>query len=363
MNDRERFLATVLGRPRDRCPYWLNWGPWESTWRRWTGEGLPAEMKDFGDVARRYGADAAPAVVPVNCGPCPRRQRQVLEEDDDYVVWTDTWGIKRRNPKANESMSQFLEFPVKGWDDWRAYRDRWLDPGHPERLAGDWRDQAKRWQAEGIPVQIGYYPDVGIFGSVRWLLGDEECLLAFYTDPALVREIMNHVTDVYLAVFAAVAAEVPVDVIHIWEDMCGRQGPLISPAFFDEFMGPCYRRIKAFADAHDIPVISVDTDGNPDLIIDPMMRGGVNLLYPFEVAAGCDVNAVGAKYPALGMMGGIDKRALAVGPEAIDAELARIAPAIDNARYIPSLDHCIPDDVPWEGFCYYAEALKKLVGK
>jgi len=63
------------------------------------------------------------------------------------------------------------------------------------------------------------------------------------------------------------------------------------------------------------------------------------------------------------MMGGIDKRALGEGPAAIDRELARIAPAVEKGRYIPDLDHLIPDDVSWENYYYYAKALKQLVGK
>ena len=69
------------------------------------------------------------------------------------------------------------------------------------------------------------------------------------------------------------------------------------------------------------------------------------------------------KYPALGMMGGIDKRALAAGPAAIDRELARIRPAVERGRYIPTLDHLIPDDVSWDNYSYYAQALKQLVGR
>ena len=128
-------------------------------------------------------------------------------------------------------------------------------------------------------------------------------------------------------------------------------------------MGPCYRRIKRFAAERDIRVISVDTDGNPDGIIPPMMRAGVNYLWPMEVAAGCDVNAMREKYPELGMMGGIDKRALAVGPEAIDREMERVRPAVEKGRYIPDLDHGIPDDVSWENFSHYAVRLKSLAGK
>lgn len=111
--DRERFLACMLGRTPDRPPYWLFWGPWETTWRRWRREGLPAEFRDYGDVRRHFGADEPPAVVPVNCGPCPKIEWEVLEETDAFVISTDSWGIKRRDAKGHTSMSEFLEFPVQ----------------------------------------------------------------------------------------------------------------------------------------------------------------------------------------------------------------------------------------------------------
>ena len=94
----------------------------------------------------------------------------------------------------------------------------------------------------------------------------------------------------------------------------------------------------------------------------PMMDSGVNFLFPMEVAAGCDVNEIQAKFPTLAMMGGVDKRALAKDPAAIDAELARIRPAVERGRYIPTLDHLIPDDVSFANYCHYAEGLKKVLG-
>ena len=358
MTDRERFLACLLGEKVDRAPYWLFWSPWGTARERWQREGMPADA----DIPSMFGVDQKPLTLPLNCGPCPRMERQVLEEDDDYIVFFDSWGIKRRDYKHGMSMSEFIEFPVKDRRDWEKFKEERLDPNHPERLAGNWRELGAQCERQGCPVQLGSFPDTTVFGGVRWLLGDEDGLVAFYADPDLVREIMEHLTTVQLAVFARAVEEVRVDVIHIWEDMCGRQGPLISPAHWREFMGPNYRRIRDFARQHDIPLISVDTDGYPDLIIPPMMEAGVNYLFPFEVAAGCDVNEVGARYPTLGMMGGIDKRALAAGPKAIDRELDRIAPALEKGRYVPALDHLVPDDVSWENYCHYAEQLKKLVG-
>jgi len=310
-----------------------------------------------------FDADPAPAGVPVNCGPCPRFEHVVYEEDGESITHNDSWNIKRRDLKNRESMSQFLEFPVKDRASWEQFKEERLNPDHPDRIAGNWRTHCQNWMKEGIPIQLGYFPDVGVFGGLRWLLGDEECLIAFYTMPDLVHEIMDHLTSLYITVFDKVVKEVRVDIIHIWEDMCGRQGSLISPQHWEQFMGPCYRRIKSFADQHAIPVISVDTDGNPDAITPPMIKAGVNLLFPVEVAAGCDVNDIQARYPGLALMGGIDKRVLAEGPKAIDAELERIRPAMERGRYIPDLDHLIPCDVSWENYCHYCRALKKLVGK
>lgn len=360
MTHRERFLATVLGQPRDRVPYWHYWWVWGATWERWQREGLPPEFKTFADVKVHFGADETPRTLPVKLGPLPDLSAKV-DEDATSVTYIDSWGIKRRNLKGDEGMSEFIAWPVRNRDDWRRFRDERLDPNDPRRLAGDWREQGRAWMAAGLPTQLGTFPDTGVFGALRWLLGDEECLMAFCAEPDWVHEIMEHVTTLWLTVFARVVGEVRVDIIHLWEDMCGKQGPLISPAHWREFLAPQYRRIRDFAAANGIPVISVDTDGQPDLIVPPMLEAGVNLLFPMEPAAGADVNVFRWKYPGLALLGGIDKRALAAGPAAIDEELTRIRPALASGRYIPSLDHHIPPDVSWPNFCHYAERLRVML--
>ncbi len=358
LTDRERFLRCVLGQDVDRPPYWLFWGPWGTTFRRWEVDGKPPSANH----RNLWQVESPPAVVPIHYGPFPLLPHTVIEENEQYVTWIDNWGITRRDYKLGESMPAFLEFPVKNRDDWEKFKKERLDPDNPDRLSGNWRDICFEWMRQEIPIQLGSFPDVGIYGSLRWLLGDEDCLVAFRLDPELVHDIMNHVTDLYLTLFKKVVdAGVRVDVVHIWEDMCGRQGPLISPKDWRDFMGPCYRRIREFCDQYNIPILSVDTDGQPELIVPPMMEAGVNYLWPMEVAAGCDVNVYRDRYPALALMGGIDKRELAKGPDAIDRELERVRPAMEKGRYIPELDHGIPNDVSWQNYCYYAKRLGQLV--
>jgi len=186
-------------------------------------------------------------------------------------------------------------------------------------------------------------------------------LIAFKTQPELVDEIMDHLTTLYLSVFKKVVKKIRVDVIHLFEDIACRQGPLFSPEHFERFMAPNYKRIKRFADDNGIPVFSMDTDGDFIDLMPSIINAGVDLISPVEVAAGMDINKLLDVYPDIGFMGGIDKRVLSRGKKDIDEELFRISRALRNANYIPFLDHLIPDDVPWRNYCYYARQLKKMI--
>jgi hypothetical protein len=68
------------------------------------------------------------------------------------------------------------------------------------------------------------------------------------------------------------------------------------------------------------------------------------------------------RYPELGIIGGLDKRALASDRHAIDREAAKAEWMIPRGRYVPGFDHLIPPDVPWESFRYAAERIRGLCG-
>jgi uroporphyrinogen decarboxylase len=129
------------------------------------------------------------------------------------------------------------------------------------------------------------------------------------------------------------------------------------------FMMPNYRKIKDLADAKGVPLMSVDSDGDVSELVPIMMEHGVNYFWPFEVQAGCDIEAYRRLYPKLGIMGGLDKRALAQDTAAIDHELARAERMLRQGGYVASPDHGVPPDVPWDNYRYYLQELRKLVGK
>ncbi|MFP4343682.1 MAG: hypothetical protein ACLFU8_03210 [Anaerolineales bacterium] len=66
---------------------------------------------------------------------------------------------------------------------------------------------------------------------------------------------------------------------------------------------------------------------------------------------------------ALRMLGGFDKRILAGERDAIEREVHRLAPLVEEGGYIPFCDHLVPPDVPFENYLFYLELARSVWGK
>lgn len=155
------------------------------------------------------------------------------------------------------------------------------------------------------------------------------------------------------------------DAAHMWEDMCYRDGPLLSPRMVREYMTPHYRRITRLLVQYGINVVILDSDGKIDDLIEIWLDAGVNCLFPIEVGTwNADPIELRRRFgKRLLMMGGFDKRILAAGWQAIDAEIDRLAPLAEEGGYIPFCDHRVPPDVPLRNYVYYVERAKRVFGR
>ena len=382
MNDKERFHAIMNFEPFDRMLYWEQ-GFWGGAVERWYGEGMPRKRgmegdPAFGDTVRgpatpigpgdrvcrdlldAAGLDKPSLKVPVELFLCPAFPEEVLEERGDQVVVRDELGIVKQMPRAKNSIPHFLSWPVEDRADFERLVAERLDPDTPERFPPDWEAQVEQLnQYEGV-VGLGGYP-CGFFGASRFLMGEMALLIGFLEQPDLVRTIIDHLADLWATLYDRVLSLVKVDCIHIWEDMSFRNGPLISPALFEEFLVPAYQKVTEVARSHGVEVVLVDTDGDCSLLIPLFLKGGVTGLYPFEVQAGMDVRQVREAFPRLQILGGVDKKELAAGPEQIEAELERRIPGmVSRGGFIPMGDHQIPPDVSWENYLFYRQRMAEL---
>ncbi|MBI2843828.1 MAG: hypothetical protein HYX78_10550 [Armatimonadetes bacterium] len=359
----DRVIRCLLGEPIDRIPFGvgIGWKTWDMTLERWREETGNAELR----VENALGYDGASEMyrgfdIPnIHCGIYPPFEQEVIAEDARFITYRDARGITMRSRRDGGSMPEFLDYPVKSASDWERLKEDRLRIDDPGRTDQDWDEFRARIKATGEAVQVGLFP-YGVFGTPRDMLGAEQLLMCFCTEPEMIRDMMDHLTTLWISIWEKVASEVRIDHIHIWEDMAGRQGSLISPRMVSEFMMPCYDRIADFAKWAGVRIISVDTDGDCSELVPIMMQHGVNVMMPFEVQAGNDILEYRRQYPKLGIMGGLDKRALDGTKAAIDVEIERTVRTLEGGRYIPMFDHLIPPDVPWDNFRYAAEEIKKI---
>jgi len=194
-------------------------------------------------------------------------------------------------------------------------------------------------------------------------MGVEAISYMMYDDPVLVHEMCEHIADFIIELITPVLRDIDIDFAFIWEDMAGKAGPLCSPATYREFMSEPLKRIVSTLHKYNVRDIIIDSDGNNDVLIPLWLECGVNGLRPFEIAANCDPVRTRRTYGQnLIIQGGIDKRALAAGREAIDREvLSKVPWLCMQGGYFPQVDHPVPPDVSLENYAYYSKLMRSVV--
>lgn len=354
MNDRKRFLATMHYESRDRCPWWEMWY-WAETIDVWHGQGLPKDvhLQEYFGVDRREN-------IGVDLGLVPGFTRKTMEETDEYEVFRRKDGVICRQFKGERAgrMPQWLEFPLKSREDWEKEFKPRLDPSSSCRYPLFWEEKKRMWKERDYPICMS---GGSIFGWIRNWMGLEGIAEALYDDPQWIHEMMDTVADFVVRTISRAVEEVDIDYVNMWEDMGCKSGPLISPKMFQEFMLEPYKKITSCYRSNGIDLIFVDSDGDSGPLIPLWLEGGVNGFYPIERAAGMDPRTLREEHGRkLRLVGGIDKRAMIAGREAVDAELENVYPLMKDGGFIPWCDHLVPPDVPFDNYLYYVKRMKEL---
>lgn len=351
MNTREKFNRTLdFEKMEDGGAVNETFFPWDLTVRRWNAEGLPEYM-------------TPEWMYP----PAPDRSHEICndmmtEREYQYEKYLGFDGIIRL----------FFNIP---WFRFAAGRP-------PVKTAEDWEELKQKVEQEletyctdeAIRTIYGKYAEGhkhgeysirfeirGFFWTPRDLFGIEEHLMAFYEEPELMHDMNQFLLDVYLKYLDKVFDCVQPDDLYISEDLSGANGPMISPAMFDEFVGKYYRQLIPFLKKKGVRTVLVDTDGDFRLLIPNFLAAGVEGFIPLDVNAGMDIVALREEYPNLKMVGGFNKLCIAAGPEAIDREFERLLSVIRQGGYIPGCDHQVAPSTSYENYQYYIRKLKEVM--
>lgn len=353
---RERFRRAMFFQHVDQIPN-FEFGYWARTLEEWHAQGLPKHVVDEASAYNYFGIENW-TWAPVNANITPLYEdEETLSEDDERRVYRNRVGcVAEVNKKGDQSIPHFIDYPVKDRASWEPYK-ACLDPADPRRYE-ELEEDLARLRSSGVPVGVG---GGSLIGTARDLIGFERIAVMPYEDPDLFREIVDAFGACACGVLERLLPRIQADFCMGWEDICFNQGPIISPETYRAVIGPWYRRIADLLVQHGCCVYCTDCDGNVVPLIDVFLDHGMNTVFPAEVHAGTDPVLLRERWGTrIRIWGGVDKMVLRESRAAIDAELARIRPYVEQGGFLPGVDHRVPADVPLANYLHYLDRKRKL---
>ena len=366
MNAAQRYWATYEFRPVDRL-FRREFYIWDEAIEKWKIQGLPENYRE----TNLFNFDpAAQTDVGLHLGWCEPpfvpgyEDKQIKDDGDTEIIqdWAGRW-LRVFKGRRHGFMPDYIKHPVscvKDWEEDVLPRLNEHDPKRYEGLEQKCRNALTAAKNDGLMVRQAI---VGGYMYLRALMGPEDLLYAFHDQPKLVHAMMEQWARIMNVGLERVQSMVHIDELAMGEDICYNHGLLISPDMVREFLLPHYQDVVRNARRRQKSKLYyyVDTDGWAEPAIPLYLEASMDVMMPFEVASGCDVVKIGRDYPSLVICGGIDKRVMAAGKDAIDRHLGHIIPAmLERGGYIPMCDHGVPDDVSLENYLYYRKRICEM---
>ncbi|MCE5329754.1 hypothetical protein LLG07_05430 [bacterium] len=382
MNSREKFNS-VMSFEDNKTTMKTEFGFWAGTLKTWLKEGLPKtsdtpymdaldakivraseDIAGSGELADKnilnyFNLDSYLVKFPFDIS--PGLTQKIVEDNKDYTIYSDSFGLKKKEGKIAAGIPMVIDYPIKNRQDFYKYRDLY-DIDFKKRLPENWVNLKEQLKNRDYPIRLGGGP-YGFSFFPRHLMGDVAYMMSMYDDPEFLKEFNDFFMDLVMNYWSLILKDVEIDCIFILEDIAYRTGSFISKEMFREFLTPCYVKFIDFLRQFKIKNILVDCDGLIDELIPLWIEAGVTGIFPIEAVN--DVSEIRKKYPRLQLMGGIDKKLLFKGGtrKKIDTELEKIEKLLDKGGYVPHIDHAVSKDVTWDNFKYYRERLNNIIDR
>ena len=359
MTHRERLIRTTQFQPVDELPFRHAYGLMPRVLEAWHEEGLPTSVQTERDIYEYFGFQTRAKPLPMTYMFDPPFETKVLDETEEYRVELDGMGRTTKVIWASSTLPVAVDHTVRDPETWQNFKRRLVFT--PDRIGPDLEKVAEQNIATG---HLNSFGAMGMFWFPRDLMGDENLCIAYYEQPDWIHDILETWCGMIEQVLTAVLGRIRLDGIHFGEDMAYRNASMIGKPLFDEFMRPYYDRIRRIVQAHDVPIFSVDSDGCLNELADWFAECGVNSVGPNEVQAGNDIVEYRKHFgKTMAYDGGLDKRTLLEGRDAIDAMLERTIPFMKDTGggWTVCLDHRVIEGTKLADFQYYVDRVREMI--
>jgi uroporphyrinogen decarboxylase len=245
---------------------------------------------------------------------------------------------------------------------------RHYDPDQRSRYEKGFVKKSERLHQEGRVL----YVDASGGGLLQMVgVGDWKSLKsachALVKRPQMVEDLVKRTIDFYCVCLERVLSKVSVDYASFYEPIASNIGPVISPAMFERYAIPGYRKVMDLLEKYQIPLrILCTTGGDLTSLLPSLVDTGINGLWISNILS------AGMEYPKLrrqfgseiALIGGIDSTALARDEAAVRKAVEETVPdLLENGHYLPCLDDRPRSNIPFAQYQFYRHVLEEMAQK
>jgi uroporphyrinogen decarboxylase len=355
MNGRERVLTALSVGIPDRVPH-LELAYNESSIiriARCFTEDVPEpdyiQRMDLGSRARLFEA-ALLVIEELDVDGMTMRvfpEHEVI--DEEHV--RDDWGVTFQLSPLGEAV--VVGGPVRDESDLKGYKVPKVKESDLAALSYC-AQRFKGKRANVLSLQDPFRRSWNVLGGMEYLL------MAYGTNPALVKQIGRIVTD-YTLDAVALGAELGADVISMDGDLAHETNMIMSPRHFREFIKPYYFEIVELAHAKGLKIFK-HTDGDHWKIMEDLIEVGFDGIHPIQPQS-LDLAEVKKEIgDRICLLGNIDCRETLVSKSTREVEeevIQAIETAAPGGGYILSSSNTIHPGVRAENYIAMVEATHK----
>jgi uroporphyrinogen decarboxylase len=358
MTDRERFNRQMHYQSTDRS-FNMEFGYWDENFREWDIF-VRNGIRNNGEADRFFNFDRI-GNLGGNTWMHPAFETKVVEETATTQTVIDGNGLYKEVPKdGHDTIPHYLKASITTPADWQREKELRFDRRHPARTVDV--EALRRAHPPERDYPLGVYCG-SLMGRIRDMLTFEGIAFAIFDYPDMLEDMVETACVLTEDFLDQVLGRIDFDYASGWEDICFKNGPIVTMEFFREVVVPRYKRIGRRLHQHGIDLWYTDCDGDVRPLLPGFLEAGINCLFPYEVNSCAHVVELLDEYGKdLRIMGGVDKMELAKGPAAIQAYLESLAPAVERGGYIPFCDHRCPPNVKPQDYLYYLDLKEAMFG-
>ena len=371
MTNRERAMNLLHFKPVDRLPA-VHFGYWSELLTEWAEQGkIPKELAEKGNVDGSKMDEEIDKLIGwdfnwfrcagADIGLRPGFGNTILEilPDGTKRIQNNDGLIEKIKPGVTSIPSED-DYLLKDREAFETlYKPKMQFT--PERVNLEYFknfNETRRWD---VPVGLNLGSVLGRIRDMCSVVGMS--YLIYDDDEELFAEIVDTWAEMqYKCAEAILETGAKFDFAHFWEDICFKNGPLLSPEIFDELCAKHYKKRTDLCHKYGIDIISLDCDGVTEKLLPTWFNNGVNTMFPIEIGVWGDQFEPARNKFGKGMLGigGMDKTALRKDKAAVDKEIERMKRLASMGGFIPCPDHRLMPGTKFELVQYYADEIKKI---